>query len=165
MLVGGIDAHRHDLSAMTMLKDNHVWACGGRIGDAVRAAKAAGGFAVKVEVECQSEEEAEEAIRAGADVVMLDNFEADGVRRAAASLKQRLGRGGEGFGFLIEVSGGLTEENVREYVSADVDVVSTSSVHQGVGCVDFSLKVVPESLKRSGEDRDDVGVEKGAAAV
>jgi len=165
MLVGGIDPHRHDLSAMTMLKDNHIWACGGRIGDAVAAAKAAGGFAIKVEVECQSEAEAEEAIRAGADVVMLDNFTPDGVRKAAASLKKRLGRGGEGFGFLIEVSGGLTEDNVREYVSEDVDVVSTSSVHQGVGHVDFSLKVVPESLKRSGKDKDDGVKEQGAAAV
>lgn len=165
MLVGGIDPHRHDLSAMTMLKDNHIWACGGRIGDAVAAAKVAGGFAIKVEVECQSEAEAEEAIRAGADVVMLDNFTPEGVRQAAASLKKRLGRGGEGFGFLIEVSGGLTEENVREYVSEDVDVVSTSSVHQGVGYVDFSLKVVPESLKRSGKEKGNEVQEQGAAAV
>ena len=95
-----------------------------------------------------------------------DNFTPDGVRRAAASLKQRLGRGGEGFGFLIEVSGGLTEENVREYVSEDVDVVSTSSVHQGVGHVDFSLKVIPESLKGSHKEKArDEGLEQGAAAV
>ncbi len=128
---------------MTMLKDNHVWACGGDIAKAVRAAKAAGGFAIKVEVECQSEAEAEEAVRAGADVVMLDNFLPAALHGAARSLKRRLGREGEGFAFLIEVSGGLTEGNVGEYVSEDVDVVSTSSIHQGVKHVDFSLKVVP----------------------
>ncbi|KAL8951895.1 MAG: hypothetical protein Q9222_002170, partial [Ikaeria aurantiellina] len=61
LLVGGADPHRHDLSSMTMLKDNHIWACAGNITKAVHTAKAAGGFAIKVEVECQSEEEAVES--------------------------------------------------------------------------------------------------------
>jgi len=160
MLVGGADPHRHDLSAMTMLKDNHIWACGGDIARAVHGAKAAGGFAIKVEVECQSEAEAEAAIRAGADVVMLDNFTPAEVGVVARSLKQRLGRGGEGFGFMIEVSGGLTEANVEEYVrgtGGDVDVVSSSSIHQGVQHVDFSLKVVPVKAKGDvkGESKGD----------
>ncbi|KAK5734343.1 nicotinate-nucleotide diphosphorylase (carboxylating) [Elasticomyces elasticus] len=140
MLVGGCDPHRMDLSAMTMLKDNHIWACGGSIPTAVAAAKAAGGFAVKVEVECQSQEEADAAIKAGADVVMLDNFTPAGVRDASKSLKKRW----RGRGFLIEVSGGLTEENVAEYVCDDIDVISSSSIHQGTKHVDFSLKVVPK---------------------
>ena len=152
MLVGGIDMHRVDLSSMTMLKDNHIWACGGDIGRAVRAAKSAGGFAVKVEVECQSEREAEEAVRAGADVVMLDNFDASEVGIAAARLKERLRK--EGYVFLVEVSGGLTEENVRGFASDAVDVISSSSVHQGVKHVDFSLKVVPRAAKREGDGED-----------
>jgi nicotinate-nucleotide pyrophosphorylase (carboxylating) len=138
MLVGGCDPHRFDLSQLTMLKDNHVWASGS-ITRAVRAAKAAGGFAVKVEVECQSVEEAHEAAEAGADVVMLDNFTGEGVRIAARNLKERWGSR-----LLVEVSGGLTEENVQAFVSKDVDIVSTSSIHQGVKHVDFSLKVVPK---------------------
>jgi nicotinate-nucleotide pyrophosphorylase (carboxylating) len=143
MLVGGSDQHRFDLSSMTMLKDNHVWACGS-ITKAVHAAKAVGGFSIKVEVECQSEEEATEAIKAGADIVMLDNFTADGVKVAAASLKEKFsGKGREPRKeFLIEVSGGLTEENVEGFVCNDVDIISTSSIHQGVGHVDFSLKIV-----------------------
>ncbi|KAF2197414.1 nicotinate-nucleotide pyrophosphorylase-like protein [Delitschia confertaspora ATCC 74209] len=142
MLVGGVDPHRQDLSAMTMLKDNHVVAAGS-ITNAVRAAKAAGGFAIKVEVECQSFEEADEAITAGADVVMLDNFSPDGVKTAAAQLKDKWGRGaGDRKTFLVEVSGGLTEDNVAAYVCEDVDIVSTSSIHQGVKHVDFSLKIV-----------------------
>jgi len=141
MLIGGCDPHRHDLSTMVMLKDNHIWACSNSITGAVHAAKAAGGFSVKVEVECQSEEEAEEAIRAGADVVMLDNFTGEGVKIAARNLKQRLGKD-EGRSFLIEVSGGLTERNVEGFVCKDVDVISTSSIHQGVMHVDFSLKLV-----------------------
>ncbi|EXU98317.1 Nicotinate-nucleotide pyrophosphorylase [Metarhizium brunneum] len=136
MLVGGADAHRMDLSAMVMLKDNHVWSRGS-ITDAVRAAKAVAGFSVKVEVEVQSEEEADEAIAAGADVVMLDNFTGDGVRAAARSLKERWA----GRSFLLEVSGGLTGDNVEAYVCNDVDIISTSSIHQGVPHVDFSLKI------------------------
>lgn len=142
MLVGGCDPHRHDLSAMTMLKDNHVWSCGS-ITKAVHAAKAAGGFAIKTEVECQSYEEADEAITAGADVVMLDNFNPEGVRECAKKLKDKWGRGTSARA-LIEVSGGLTPDNVEAYVCEDVDVISSSSIHQGVKHVDFSLKVIPK---------------------
>jgi nicotinate-nucleotide pyrophosphorylase (carboxylating) len=156
ILVGGADPHRHDLSSMTMLKDNHVWACannraakdGGApstesiaaaIPRAVNAAKAAGGFATKVEVECRSIEEANAAIEAGADVVMLDNFTPDGVREAAKKLKQDWA--GKKRSFLIEVSGGLNETNAASYACAEVDILSTSSIHQGTEIVDFSLKV------------------------
>ncbi|KAJ5219819.1 hypothetical protein N7468_009023 [Penicillium chermesinum] len=159
ILVGGADPHRHDLSHMTMLKDNHVWACAnnraaadGGVKDpssiesiaaaiprAVQAAKAAGGFATKVEVECRSVEEANAAIGAGADVVMLDNFTPEGVREAARVLKQEWAA--KQRSFLIEVSGGLTEENAAAYACPDVDILSTSSIHQGTSIVDFSLKV------------------------
>lgn len=137
MLVGGIDGHRHDLSSMIMLKDNHIWAKGS-ITAAVKAAKSVGGFAMKVEVECQTEEEADEAIEAGADVVMLDNFTGDGIKVAARSLRDRWRGKRE---FLIESSGGLTEDNVKGYICNDIDIISTSSVHQGVPHVDFSLKI------------------------
>ncbi|KAI9172355.1 Nicotinate-nucleotide pyrophosphorylase [Paramyrothecium foliicola] len=137
MLVGGADAHRMDLSAMVMLKDNHVWSRGS-ISDAVAAAKAVAGFSVKVEVEVQSEAEADEAIGAGADVVMLDNFTGDGVRVAARSIKERWSGKRH---FLLEVSGGLKADNVAPYVCQDIDIISTSSIHQGVPHVDFSLKI------------------------
>lgn len=142
MLVAGVDAHRADLSSMTMLKDNHVWACGGSIDAAVKAAKSAGGFSVKVEVECRSLEEAVQAVEAGADVVMLDNFTPAEMKEAAKKLKDKYGRGPRAP--LVEVSGGLTEENVEGYVCDDVDIISTSSIHQGVKHVDFSLKIVPK---------------------
>lgn len=137
MLVGGIDGHRHDLSSMIMLKDNHIWAKGS-ITKAVKAARAVGGFALKIEVECQSEAEADEAIEAGADIVMLDNFDGEGIKVAARSLKQRWQGKRE---VLLESSGGLTEHNVKAYINNDIDIISTSSVHQGVPHVDFSLKI------------------------
>ncbi|THW56147.1 nicotinate-nucleotide pyrophosphorylase [Aureobasidium pullulans] len=145
MLVGGCDPHRQDLSTMTMLKDNHIWACDNNISTAVLAAKSAGGFAIKVEVECQSLDEANQAIDAGADVVMLDNFTPGDMKEAARKIKEKYGGGVRGP--LVEVSGGLTEENVRDYVSDDVDVISSSSIHQGTKHVDFSLKIVPKGVE------------------
>ncbi|KEQ81013.1 nicotinate-nucleotide pyrophosphorylase [Aureobasidium pullulans EXF-150] len=145
MLVGGCDPHRQDLSTMTMLKDNHIWACDNNISTAVLAAKSAGGFAIKVEVECQSLNEANQAIEAGADVVMLDNFTPGDMKEAARKIKEKYGGGVRGP--LVEVSGGLTEENVRDYVSDDVDVISSSSIHQGTKHVDFSLKIVPKGAE------------------
>ncbi|KKY18877.1 putative nicotinate-nucleotide diphosphorylase [Phaeomoniella chlamydospora] len=98
---------------MIMLKDNHIWA-NGSITKAVHAARAVGGFALKIEVECQSEAEADEAIEAGADIVMLDNFDGNGLKLAARSVKERW-RGKKDV--LLECSGGLTEFNVKEYVN------------------------------------------------
>lgn len=73
-----------------------------------------GGFALKIEVECQSEVDADEALEAGADIVMLDNFDGAGLQIAAKSIKERWEGRRE---VLLECSGGLTEANVREYVN------------------------------------------------
>lgn len=135
MAVGGVDMHRYDLSSMVMLKDNHVWSTGS-ITRAVHTARDFGGFALKIEVECRSEAEAEEAIAAGADVVMLDNFSPEDLKVAAASLKRKHRRK-----VLLECSGGLTDENIDSYLCKDIDIYSTSWIHQGTPVVDFSLKI------------------------
>ncbi|GAA5820341.1 hypothetical protein JCM11251_005583 [Rhodosporidiobolus azoricus] len=150
MLVGGVDPHRYDLSSMVMLKDNHVWSKGS-ITQAVHAAKSTAGFALRIHVECQSLAEAREAIAAGADIVMLDNFTPEGIREAARALRedwvQALGgreieeKASTVKRALVEVSGGLTEENMEEHLCDDVDILSTSSIHQGTPIVDFSLKI------------------------
>lgn len=137
MLVGGCDSHRYDLSSMVMLKDNHIWSLGS-ITKAVNSARQACGFAVKIEVECQTEEEADEAIEAGADVVMLDNFTHESLKTCAQSLKQKWQGKKQ---FLLECSGGLRSDNLESYLCSDIDVYSTSSIHQGTGVIDFSLKI------------------------
>lgn len=137
MLVGGCDTHRYDLSSMVMLKDNHIWSTGS-ITKAVKNARSVCGFAVKIEVECQSEEEADEAIEAGADVIMLDNFSNDSLKVCAQSLKKKwLGKKH----FLLECSGGLNLNNLEQFLCSDIDIYSTSSIHQGAGVIDFSLKI------------------------
>ncbi|RUS20067.1 nicotinate-nucleotide pyrophosphorylase [Endogone sp. FLAS-F59071] len=137
VLVGGLDTHRMDLSSMIMLKDNHIWSQGS-ITNAVRLARSVGGFALKIEVECRSEAEADEALEAGADIVMLDNFAEQALKDAARSVKERW-RGKRQF--LIESSGGITIDTVAQYFCEDIDILSMSTVTQGVPHVDFSLKI------------------------
>lgn len=158
MLVGGADTHRMDLSSMIMLKDNHIWSQGS-IKKAIGRARKIGGFSLKIEVECLSEQEADEAIEAGADIIMLDNMKGDSLKQTAKTLKQRwAGKRA----FLIESSGGISEENIVEYFSPgksfvrslwneeimynfffliDIDILSMGSLSQGVPHVDFSLKI------------------------
>lgn len=109
MLVGGIDPHRHDLSSMIMLKDNHIWSHGS-ITKAIEQARAVGGFSLLLDVEVRNEAEADEAIGAGADIIMLDNIEGEELLNVAGRLKERW----RGKKFLLESSGGITEENLQE---------------------------------------------------
>lgn len=134
LLVGGAATHRLDLSQMVMLKDNHIWSAGG-ISGAVRVARAAAGFTSKIEVECRTHEEAIEAARAGADIVMLDNFGAEPLKAVAAKLKAEFPA------LVIEASGGITSATMAEFFSEHVDVISQGALTQGYDCVDFSLKV------------------------
>ena len=113
MLVGGIDPHRHSLSSMIMLKDNHITSAGS-ITAAIQKARAVGGFTLMIDVEVDSEAAADEAIAAGADVVMLDNMDAVQVRSVAQGLRKKW----EGKRkWLFEVSGGVEEGNLREKVT------------------------------------------------
>ncbi|PIA13241.1 nicotinate-nucleotide diphosphorylase [Coemansia reversa NRRL 1564] len=140
MEVGGADTHRMDLSTMVMLKDNHIWATGS-ITNAVAKAKEVSGFSVKIEVECQSEAEAMEAIGAGADIVMLDNFSAEELCAAAHSIKSQCLTSQKQV--LIEASGGITEDSAADYMASSIDIISFGSMTQGVPHVDFSLKISP----------------------
>lgn len=135
LLVGGVATHRLDLSQMVMLKDNHIWSAGS-ITTAVQRARQAAGFSQKIEVECQSKQEAVEAARAGADIVMLDNFAPDQLKADAKALKEEFPH------LLIEASGGITVQTMGDYLSEHVDILSQGKLTQGYSCLDFSLKIV-----------------------
>lgn len=131
MIVGGIDPHRHDLSSMIMLKDNHIWSSGefwvhspnltkeahvykillGSITAAIRRARDVGGFSLLLDVEVRSEAEADEAIDAGADIVMLDNIEGSELVDVARRLKEKWTGKRK---FLFETSGNITESNLQQ---------------------------------------------------
>mmetsp|Transcript_31360 Transcript_31360/g.47411 ORF Transcript_31360/g.47411 Transcript_31360/m.47411 type:complete len:291 (+) Transcript_31360:65-937(+) len=136
LLVGGAATHRLDLSQMVMLKDNHIWSAGS-ITSAVQLARKAAGFSQKIEVECQSLDEALEASKAGADIVMLDNFEPNQLKNDAKLLKEQFPH------VLVEASGGITSDTMPLYLSEHVDIVSQGKLTQGYSCLDYSLKIVP----------------------
>jgi nicotinate-nucleotide pyrophosphorylase (carboxylating) len=96
-----------------MLKDNHIWSCGS-IENAVKLARKAAGFSQKIEVECQSLEEAFEAAGAGADIVMLDNFSPERLRTDAEQFKEKHPN------VLVEASGGITTETMPDYLCPHV---------------------------------------------
>ena len=73
-----------------------------------------GGFSLKIEVEVDSEKDADEAIEAGADIIMLDNFNGPGLKKVAQNLRQRWAGQKQ---FLLECSGGLTPDNVGTYIN------------------------------------------------
>jgi len=139
LLVGGCDPHRMDLSSMIMLKDNHINSAG-NITLAVQAAKRVGGFALKVEVETSTLADALEACRAGADVVMLDNYAPDALRVVAAQIRADA----SSRGVLLEASGGITLDTLASYMCDDVDIISLGTLTQGVQHVDFSLKIAKQ---------------------
>jgi len=105
---------------------------------AIHQARAVGGFSLLLDVEVGSEEEADEAIDAGADIVMLDNIEGNDLVNVARRLKEKWSGKRK---FLFETSGNITEANLKERAINEIDILSTSVVHQSVQHIDFSLKI------------------------
>ncbi|XP_045850022.1 nicotinate-nucleotide pyrophosphorylase [carboxylating] isoform X3 [Meles meles] len=137
LLVGGAKAHRYDLGGLVMVKDNHVVAAGG-VEKAVRGARQMADFALKVEVECGSLQDAMEAAEVGADLVLLDNFRPEELHSTAAALKARF----PGVG--VEASGGITLENLPRFCGPHIDVISLGMLTQAAPALDFSLKLFAE---------------------
>src|SRR5262249_24477570 len=127
---GGVN-HRGSLSELVLVKDNHL--AGLDITEAVeRAHSRWPGRAV--EVECDRIEQVDVAVTAGADLVLLDNMEPDTVRACVALVRANaVGR------VLVEVSGGVTLDNVRRYADAGADVISTSVITQSAPALDLAF--------------------------
>ena len=125
---GGVN-HRGNLTDWVLLKDNHIALFG--ITEAVRRARERWP-ARTVEVECDTIDQLREAIEAGADLVMLDNMSPELVRACVALNEGRV---------LLEVSGGITIENVRGYGDTGVDLISTGSITNSAPVLDIGLDV------------------------
>jgi nicotinate-nucleotide pyrophosphorylase (carboxylating) len=136
VLIGGGDPHRLRLDDMILIKDNHI-AIAGSVEKAVKKAKTAS-FSKKIEVEVSSISDTLKAAKAGVDIVMLDNFSPKKVKDAVRSLK-KAGFFGK---VLLEASGGITEQNLLEYASAQVDLISMGSLTHSVKALDMSLEIV-----------------------
>jgi nicotinate-nucleotide pyrophosphorylase (carboxylating) len=135
VVIGGGDPHRLHLDDMVLIKDNHLALVGG-VDVAVQRARANASFSKKVEVEVTSIGDALTAAEAGADIVMLDNLSPQEAQEASGILKKA------GFtGVLLEVSGGITEENLLEYAKAEVDIISVGALTHSVKSLDISLEI------------------------
>jgi len=133
---GGGTNHRAGLDDGILIKDNHLALVGG-VSEAVRRARAETPHLLKVEVEVESLEALEEAIRAGADAVLLDNMTPGEVREAIGWVRR------ENPGIIVEVSGGVSLKTVRSYAEAGPDLISVGALTHSAPAVDISLKVEP----------------------
>jgi len=136
VLLGGGDPHRLHLDDMILIKDNHI-AIVGSVEAAVKKAKLSASFTKKVEVEVTRVADAVVAAKAGADIIMLDNFSPKQVKQAVESLR-KAGFFGK---VLLEVSGGISEANLLEYASTGVDVLSLGELTHSVRALDVSLEI------------------------
>jgi nicotinate-nucleotide pyrophosphorylase (carboxylating) len=118
------------------VKDNHLAGLG--VTDAVSRAHALWPGRT-VEVECDRAAQVQEAINAGADMVLLDNMTPDEVRACVS-----LARTTAPAGFLVEVSGGITLDNVRAYADAGADLISTSVITQSAPALDIAFDLKSE---------------------
>ena len=144
VVIGGGDPHRSHLDDMILIKDNHV-TIAGSVEKAVRRAKEGASFSKKIEVEVTRTEDISPAIHAGADVIMLDNFSPKHVAKAVALLKDKKLRNR----VLLEASGGITEENLLEFASKGVDVISIGMITNSARALDMSLEIRRVAEKRS----------------
>lgn len=132
--VGGGDTHRFSLSDCIMIKDNHV-SIFGSITNAIKAARQHASFTTKIEVEADTPEQAIEAARAKADIILLDNFKPEEIQSTIPKIREHHPR------VIIELSGGITPENLEKYLISGVDVISLGFLTHSVKNVDLSLEV------------------------
>jgi nicotinate-nucleotide pyrophosphorylase (carboxylating) len=131
--VGGAHNHRMGLYGGVLIKDNHIAVAGG-IGPAVAAVRKAISHLVKVEVEVTSAQEVQEALAAGADIIMLDNMDLDRIREAVRAIGGRA---------LVEVSGGVTRDRLRDLAQTGVDLISIGALTHSAVAVDLSMNIKP----------------------
>lgn len=129
--LGGGDTHRYDLSSAVMIKDNHIRVMG--IEGAIKAAKKAASFTKKIEVEAESIGDAIKAATLGADIVMFDNMKPADIKKGVKAVKN------VNPVILIEASGGITIENIKEYAATGVDVISLGALTRDAKWLDYSM--------------------------
>ena len=129
VVTGGGWNHRHGLSDGVLIKDNHIDAAGG-IEEAVRRCRERISHLLKIEVECRNLNEVHEALQAEADVLMLDNMSLEEMSKAVVMVKGRA---------LLEASGNVTIEKVKEIANTGVDLISIGALTHSVRAADISL--------------------------
>ena len=128
---GGGRNHRYNLSDAAMLKDNHIDAYGS-ITAAITALRKKAGHMLSIEVEVRNFEELQEALDAGANIIMLDNMDCSDMAQAVEMTGGRA---------KLEASGNITLENTRQVAETGVDIISLGALTHSVKCFDISMKI------------------------
>lgn len=129
--VGGGANHRFGLYDAVLIKDNHIQVAGS-ITRAVELAREVAFFSMKIEVEVESLAGVEEALKAGADIIMLDNMDVETMRQAVEIVDGRA---------LLEASGGINEETIIAVARTGVDYISAGSITHSFKSMDISLDI------------------------
>ena len=135
VLCGGGKNHRFNLSDAAMIKDTHIDVCGS-VYKAVTELKKRAGHMVKVEIEVGNFEQLEEAFSAGADVIMLDHFSTEDMKKAVEMNAKR------NIPAILEASGNITKENIEKVAAAGVDVISLGAITYAAGVLDISMRIL-----------------------
>ena len=130
--IGGATNHRMSLSDGILIKDNHVAICGG-IQAALAKARRTAPHTLKLEIEVETPDQAEEAASAGADIIMLDNMSPETIQEAVRRIGGRA---------LVEVSGGVTRDTIASLAAHGVDIVSVGALTHSAVAVDISMDIV-----------------------
>ncbi len=134
---GGGQNHRQGLYDAVMIKDNHI-SFAGSITKAIEITRRKIGHMVKIEVETETKEEVQEAIEAGADVIMLDNRSPEEIKELKKMIPNSI---------VTEASGGITLNNLAQYRNSGVDVISLGFLTHSVKALDISLQVNEQDKK------------------
>lgn len=133
--LGGGQNHRYHLGDGILIKDNHIASlkqAGLSLREGVQRVRARAPFHLRVEVEVTNEEEVEEALEAGADLLLLDNMSLDDMRKAVQLAQGKA---------LTEASGGVRLDNVRSIAEIGVDFISVGALTHSIKALDISLEV------------------------
>ena len=134
--IGGADTHRFSLDDMVLIKDNHIAMCDSPL-DALLKAKENTSFSKKIEIEVETLTDAIECVKNKADIVMLDNMSGEQVNEVIKELERLNIRQNS----LIEVSGGITEDNILDYAEYGVDIISVGALTHSSRSLNFSLRM------------------------
>ncbi len=134
--LGGGDTHRLRLDDAVLIKNNHL-ELAGSITESVRRTKERASFTKKIEVEVTTPDQAVEAAKANADIILLDNMTAKEVERSVALLKAKNLRNQ----VLVEASGGIRKENLASYAQTGVDVISVGAITHSAPAIDMNLEI------------------------
>ncbi|MDR2161256.1 MAG: carboxylating nicotinate-nucleotide diphosphorylase [Desulfovibrio sp.] len=144
--VGGAHNHLFGLHNAVLVKDNHIKAAGG-IAEAVRLLRSRVQHTFKIELECETLEQVEEALKAGVEIIMFDNMTLENIRSGVKLV------GGKAE---IEASGGINETTIVPIAETGVDIISVGEITHSVRALDISLDIAgikPSALRQIAENK------------